>query len=78
MRMSTNEYREGRLMNGYDYENQAWVKDGHYLRCGHPEGMKCRCYGKEHEGEKTVVQGYKPIDDHIFREWQKKRGLPTK
>ena len=35
----------------YDYENQAWVKDGKYVRCGHPDYMGCKCFGKIHEGE---------------------------
>lgn len=35
----------------YDYENQAWVENGKYVRCGHPEHMNCGCYGKAHEGE---------------------------
>jgi hypothetical protein len=30
--------------------NQAWVKDGKYIRCGHPEAMACGCYGREHAG----------------------------
>lgn len=38
----------------YDYENQSWVKDNKYQRCGHPESMDCRCYGKIHEGENTI------------------------
>jgi len=53
MRTSSNELKNGRLMNGYDYENQAWVVDGKYVRCGHPENMKCGCCGREHEGEET-------------------------
>ena len=35
----------------YDYKNQAWVVDGKYIRCGHPDSMDCNCYGKLHEGE---------------------------
>ena len=52
-RTSNDEYQDGRLINGYDYDNQAWALDGKYVRCGHPEDMDCGCYGKEHEGEKT-------------------------
>ena len=33
----------------YDYENQAWVVDGRYVRCGHQ--TECNCYGRKHEGE---------------------------
>ncbi len=57
MRLSRDYYEDlgltRRLIDGYDYENQAWVKDGKYVRCGHPEEMNCGCYGREHEGEET-------------------------
>jgi len=53
MRELGNELKNGRLMNGYDYENQAWVVNGKYVRCGHPESMNCGCYGRKHEGEET-------------------------
>lgn len=44
----------------YDYANQAWVIDGVYQACNHPESMDCNCYGKQHAGEK-----YQPCDhDH--------------
>lgn len=42
-----------RLMNGFDYNKQAWVENGKYMRCGHPETMNCKCYGRLHEGEVT-------------------------
>lgn len=35
----------------FDYDRQAWVQKGRYIRCGHPEDMGCDCYGKLHEGE---------------------------
>lgn len=38
-------------VTGFDYQHQAWVKDGLYIRCGHPESMPCGCYGRSHEGE---------------------------
>jgi len=57
MRTSRNEYAgqktSRRLINGYDYENQAWVMAGHYVNCGHPAEMNCGCYGRKHQGEKT-------------------------
>jgi len=53
-RTSTDVYRNGILLNGYDYTNQAWVVDGKYVRCGHPDGMNCGCYGKRHEGENST------------------------
>lgn len=37
---------KGQLLNGFDYENQAWMVDGKYTRCGHPETMKCGCCGR--------------------------------
>ena len=51
MRTSRDQYRNGRLINGYDYDNQAWVINGKYRRCGHL--TKCTCYGTIHEGEET-------------------------
>ena len=36
----------------YNYTHQAWVVDGKYVRCGHPEVMRCGCYGRDHEGER--------------------------
>jgi hypothetical protein len=35
---------------GFDYEHQAWYKDGKYVRCGHPDAMGCECFGRIHEG----------------------------
>ena len=52
-RESSDEYRGNRLINGYDYNRQAWVIDGKYQRCGHPDEMPCGCYGRAHEGEET-------------------------
>lgn len=44
----------------FDYENQAWVIDGRYVRCGHLEGMDCECYGRAHQGERAPVSNYLP------------------
>ncbi len=38
-------------MSHYDYINQAWVKDGRYIACGHTESMACGCYGRIHAGK---------------------------
>lgn len=46
---------QGILLNGFDYANQAWVRDGKYVRCGHPETMDCGCYGKAHAGESVSL-----------------------
>lgn len=57
VRVKNNQQVEGgRLINGYDYRVQAWVKSGKYVRCGHPENMKCFCYGRKHEGEEMPVE----------------------
>jgi hypothetical protein len=45
----------GVLQSGYDYTNQAWVMDGKYVACGHPDDMNCKCYGKVHEGEPATI-----------------------
>jgi hypothetical protein len=37
----------------YDYKNQAWVVDGIYQACNHPESMECNCYGRIHAGEQV-------------------------
>ena len=54
-----------KVVSGYDYTNQAWILDGVYVRCGHPEvgerlpdGQQwtgCQCYGLIHEGEAPMV-----------------------
>lgn len=35
----------------FDYTNQAWIVNGVYVRCGHPDSMDCQCFGKLHAGE---------------------------
>jgi hypothetical protein len=50
MRMSVNT-----ALNGYDYDNQAWYKNGVYIRCGHPEAMDCQCFGKINEGMAVAI-----------------------
>lgn len=40
----------------FDYTAQAWIDDtGRYMRCGHPETMRCSCYGRAHAGERAPV-----------------------
>lgn len=67
--------KEKFLTNGYDYENQAWVEKGKYIRCGHPESMKCRCYGRLHEGEKYSKRDEMRKIYLELTEDQKKRGI---
>ena len=40
----------------YDYENQAWIKYGKYVDCGHiPETLpNCGCYGKLNKGMEAI------------------------
>jgi hypothetical protein len=54
MRLSIDEYRNGLLWNGFDYTRQAWVVDGLYVACGHPETMRCGCFGRGHAGEQSL------------------------
>ena len=35
----------------YDYDKQAWTRNGLYVTCGHL--WNCNCYGKAHAGEKA-------------------------
>lgn len=44
-----------RLQQSYDYEKQVWIINGKYVRCGHPESMNCKCYGKKHAGESAII-----------------------
>ena len=37
----------------YDYDNQAWIENGSYISCSHPDAMNCTCYGKIHAGERA-------------------------
>ena len=53
MRASGDAYITGRLIDGFDYERQAWVVNGRYIRCGHLDA--CDCYGRLHEGELTTT-----------------------
>ena len=59
IRTSGNVITGGRLVDGYDYTNQAWVKNGVYVDCGHPsdflfaEEEKCGCFGRKNKGVQT-------------------------
>lgn len=55
-RTSDDVYINGILHDGYDYTNQAWVRRGLYVQCGHPKTMDCFCYGRAHAGESCTVQ----------------------
>lgn len=49
--MSRTYYAADPKQYGYDYTNQAWVKDGVYQDCNHPADMNCCCFGRAHKGE---------------------------
>ena len=56
-RDSVNQVIGGRLVNGYDYHNQAWVLHGRYVACGHPKDINCNCFGKVNAGLQTAPKG---------------------
>lgn len=39
----------------YDYTNQAWLRDGVYVSCGHSAAMNCGCFGRIHAGESPAA-----------------------
>lgn len=43
------------LVNGFDYRRQAWVVDGFYVSCGHPDHIKCACYGRVNAGKPSLA-----------------------
>ena len=53
-RISDNEVLDGKLLNGFDYEKQAWVVDGIYQDCGHLRSMgeDC-CHAHQIAGQKV-------------------------
>lgn len=50
-RESTNEYKGGRLINGFDYELQVCVVNGIIQDCGHPKDMQCGCNARKLAGK---------------------------
>lgn len=52
MRISNDVYKDGKLVDGFDYDVQAWIKGGVILNCGHPQTMDCGCYGRAHAGKR--------------------------
>jgi hypothetical protein len=39
----------------FDYKNQVWIKGGVYIDCGHPDQMKCSCFGRLNKGKKAII-----------------------
>jgi hypothetical protein len=50
-RLSQDVYKEGQLVDGFDYELQCWVIDGRIVDCGHPQTMECSCSGRTYKDE---------------------------
>lgn len=44
----------------YDYKNQAWVVDGKYADCAHPQAMNCGCFGRVNKGKEA------PLSEDIY------------
>jgi Ser-tRNA(Ala) deacylase AlaX len=57
-------------MLGFDYDNQAWVRDGRYVDCGHLD--ECSCYGTLHVDELATVE----VMDTIARQQAEAAALP--
>ena len=55
-RQSQDQYdSDGKLVNGYDYQNQCWVMNYIIQDCGHPLNMKCSCFGRKNKGQATDI-----------------------
>jgi len=64
------------IRNGFDYEHQAFVLNGKYVRCGHPEAMNCGCYGRLHEGEPATTQERGANDMNTIQSTDTRRPTP--
>lgn len=64
-RTSSDQYVNKRLVNGFDYKNQAWVINGIYQDCNHPQDMGCSCYGRLHKGQQAQEASDQEIEDRV-------------
>jgi hypothetical protein len=63
----------------YDYNNQAFIIDGVYQDCGHPQAGEltmlgevwdgCNCYGRKHAGELYDPEDLTPAQMKAMAEW---------
>ena len=53
MRQGDNEIQAAVIKNGFSYEHQCWIINFVVQRCGHPESMGCKCFGRIHEGQQV-------------------------
>ena len=58
-------------MTHYDYTNQAWLKDGVYLDCGHRDA--CSCFGRLHAGQHPTYSVEAEISERIEEEAKLRR-----
>ena len=55
-RQSTDEIKDGRVFNGYDYTLQVWVQNGVIPKCAHPAHMGRRCCNQRIYAGKRIGQ----------------------
>jgi hypothetical protein len=55
-RTTVDQYKNGFLFNGYDYQRQAWVINGVYEACNHPKEMWCGCFGRLNAGKPSLAR----------------------
>lgn len=63
-RTHTNDFTvdsEPSSVSGYDYRVGAWVLDGFYCSCAHPEWVDCACFGRDHASERVPASSFPDI-----------------
>ena len=40
----------------YDYDRQVWVRDDIVQDCGHVQGLRCGCYGRQYAGQSMAAR----------------------
>jgi len=51
-RFSSDQYKDGKVFNGFDYALQVWVKEGRVQMCGHLS-EECGCNQRKYSGMKA-------------------------
>jgi hypothetical protein len=55
-RTSRDQFDEaGRLVNGFDYDLQCWVRKYIVQDCGHKQGTGCGCFGRCNWGQTITM-----------------------
>ncbi len=66
-RQSTDEIKNGRVFNGFDYTLQVWVKNGVVQPCAHPGRMGPRCCNQRiYAGRRIAWLREDMVDLRIF------------